>query len=681
MKKRIFSRVLALVMALSLLSTTAFAASFSQLQDAINGGNGDTEANQLDGGYYGYAQREDQSYGITAKTNEDGSREVNIFEDVVYQDGNNTNDIKGIKTGENSNVVLNLNGNTIDGGYRGDEDGNIISKGSGQSVLQMGKDSRLEVNGGANADDTTERGTIQGGYAIKGDGGAIQADNTRFSKVANDNPNELILNHIDLTGNRADILGGAIMMRTTKATMTDTTISNNVSGGDGGGIAAVASRWNIGVGCDITMDRVVMENNTSGGDGGAIDLCSGKVTLKDSKVVNNTANGGFGGGAVYLFGSTDEGYLGLLKLEGNSEITGNKAVNGMGGGIVTDCQTSIISDDGKSVKISGNTAKALGDDIWLNGMSTLEGTFADSADADHHTTSGWYIDGYLGEKEVARWSEDTIGMKYTGGNSVALRFAHNKLYTVTLHPGYENAGDPVALPGEVGQDLPTVNDPTPRPGYEFAGWVIADENGNPTDEKFDPTAPNDNGDGIVLVATWTASSSDDNNDNSGSTDTTIPGADIPLGDLPTGGADAATTTIEDEETPLAGLFTRADAIGYLWEQTGSPEADLSDFEDVPEDHYWAVAIGWAQDMGIALPDEDGNFRPDDLVLRTSDEPEGELQEFLNRYAVFAGVELEDGELFIELDGEAEDFIMGEEAQVIFDEFFAKLEAALAAQAA
>ena len=227
MKKRIFSRVLALVMALSLLSTTAFAASFSQLQDAINGGNGDTEANQLDGGYYGYAQREDQSYGITAKTNEDGSREVNIFEDVVYQDGNNTNDIKGIKTGENSNVVLNLNGNTIDGGYRGDEDGNIISKGSGQSVLLMGKDSRLEVNGGANADDTTERGTIQGGYAIKGDGGAIQADNTRFSKVANDNPNELILNHIDLTGNRADILGGAIMMRTTKATMTDTTISNN----------------------------------------------------------------------------------------------------------------------------------------------------------------------------------------------------------------------------------------------------------------------------------------------------------------------------------------------------------------------------------------------------------------------------------------------------------------------
>ncbi|MDE6260970.1 MAG: hypothetical protein K2M42_08965, partial [Oscillospiraceae bacterium] len=72
-------------------------------------------------------------------------------------------------------------------------------------------------------------------------------------------------------------------------------------------------------------------------------------------------------------------------------------------------------------------------------------------------------------------------------------------------------------------------------------------------------------------------------------------------DIPT----PPTTEIDDVDVPLAGLFTRADAIGYLWEQSGSPEWELSDFEDVPEDHQWAVAIGWAQDMGIALPDQDG----------------------------------------------------------------------------
>ena len=159
-----------------------------------------------------------------------------------------------------------------------------------------------------------------------------------------------------------------------------------------------------------------------------------------------------------------------------------------------------------------------------------------------------------------------------------------------------------------------------------------------------------------------------------------PGIDIEDPDVPLGEEPDDEVEIEDPEVPLAGPFTRADAIGYLWEQTGSPDAELSDFPDVPEDHYWAVAIGWAQDMGIALPDEEGNFRPDDPVLRSSSEPEGELQQFLNRYAVFAGA-AEQGETFIQLTGAWDDIIMGEEAQVIFDEFFAKLEAALTRKAA
>ena len=146
-----------------------------------------------------------------------------------------------------------------------------------------------------------------------------------------------------------------------------------------------------------------------------------------------------------------------------------------------------------------------------------------------------------------------------------------------------------------------------------------------------------------------------------------------------------TVEIEDEAVPLAGLFTRVDAIGYLWQQSGEPEAELSTFEDVPEDHVWAVAIGWAQDMGIAVADQEGNFRPDDLVLRWVEdheaEPEGELEEFLNRYAAFAGIELDADELFVELGGEPTDIVMGEDAQVIFDSFFAKLEEALEEQAA
>ncbi len=136
------------------------------------------------------------------------------------------------------------------------------------------------------------------------------------------------------------------------------------------------------------------------------------------------------------------------------------------------------------------------------------------------------------------------------------------------------------------------------------------------------------------------------------------------------------TNIEDVAVPLAGLITRSDIIGYLWQMAGSPDAELSDFADVPADHMWAVAIGWAQDVGIAVADEEGNFRPDDLVLRSTEDIEGELQEFLNRYAVFAGVAKKE-ELFIVLEGEADDVIMGEDAMVILKDFFEKLEDAQA----
>ncbi|MBD5084601.1 MAG: hypothetical protein HDT33_05945 [Clostridiales bacterium] len=158
-------------------------------------------------------------------------------------------------------------------------------------------------------------------------------------------------------------------------------------------------------------------------------------------------------------------------------------------------------------------------------------------------------------------------------------------------------------------------------------------------------------------------------------DVTIDDPIVPLAPLPD------EVEIDDPEVPLAGLLTRADVIGYLWEETGSPDAELSTFEDVPEDHRWAVAIGWAQDVGIAVADVDGNFRPDDLILRSVEDielsPEGELEQFLNRYAVFAGIKLEEGELFIMLDGDPDDIIMGEDAQIIFDDFFARLELALA----
>ena len=79
----------------------------------------------------------------------------------------------------------------------------------------------------------------------------------------------------------------------------------------------------------------------------------------------------------------------------------------------------------------------------------------------------------------------------------------------------------------------------------------------------------------------------------------------------TGGTDI---TIEDEAVPLAaGPVTRAQFVDYLWRHESQPEADAPAFDDVPADHEFAPAIGWAQANGLVDGDENGLFHPDELV--------------------------------------------------------------------
>ena len=79
-------------------------------------------------------------------------------------------------------------------------------------------------------------------------------------------------------------------------------------------------------------------------------------------------------------------------------------------------------------------------------------------------------------------------------------------------------------------------------------------------------------------------------------------------------AEDTDVTIEDEAVPLAaGPVTRAQFVDYLWRHEGSPEADAPTFPDVPADHEFAQAIGWAQAAGLVSGYEDGTFQPDELV--------------------------------------------------------------------
>lgn len=105
--------------------------------------------------------------------------------------------------------------------------------------------------------------------------------------------------------------------------------------------------------------------------------------------------------------------------------------------------------------------------------------------------------------------------------------------------------------------------------------------------------------------------------------------DVPL----VGGPDDGEMLIDEPEVPLAGLMTRAEFVNYLYVQAGAPEAQASTFTDVPEDHEYAAAIGWAQANGIAKGITEDEFAPDEIVSVE----QAEL--FLLRYAQFKGVEM------------------------------------------
>ena len=562
--------------------------------------------------------------------------------------------------------------------YHADETTTTITIGAGQNVsldlngytLTGSKDdSVITVNGNLTLDDTSENGdgkvtgggghtlTAQPGNSYQVGGGVYVAVDGSFTMEGG-----------EISGNTAT-LGGGVFIHGGDVTMNGGAISENTvtdtdkTGSNGGGVYISAGP--LGGEGSFTMTGGEISGNTSESMGGGVTVSTGIFTMTDGEISGNAA-GDAGGVSNYdkvimtggeISGNRAEYYGGGVHNVGNFTMEGGKIFDNSalyaGGGV--NCAdpgyyTGEFTMNGG--EISNNTATDAGDDIWnmQGAIITLPDAGSMGADLDGKNASGWYND-----SSDTRWGDayENKDSVHNYKDELFIKAAHDEYFAVT-----DSEGDVLAWV-EKGTEINVseLEEPT-QDGYTFVGW--ADEDGTPV-ETLTVTGK------ITLVAQWEK-------------------IEEPVVTPPvTRPATAGEVEIDEVEVPLAGLFTRADAIGYLWQQAGEPEWGLSDFEDVPEDHQWAVAIGWAQDMGIARADEEGNFRPDELVLRGVEDleadPEGELQEFLNWYAQYAGVELDEGELFIELEGALDDVIMGEEAQVIFDDFFAKLEAALTAAAA
>ena len=693
MKKR--NKVLSVFLSLALcvgMVQPALAATFTDLQDAIDGNDKGTE---ISDGRSGYADSTDEkggkSYGIEAWNGDDGSRNVQLNEKVEY-DESKDDKTTTITVDEGQNVNLDLNGQDIDGGYRAGSETEEASQGSGNAVITVtGKDTKLTVT------DSEGDGTITGGYHVvehgEGFGGGIKVSdnasldlqggtitgnaanngggvyvgagtvtmgegakidgnsaaysgggvyiNTQLASRTDDDavlkmdggtisnntaasgggigsvlyaespdPDYTVIEieNGTITGNHATVWGGGIEVNNGKVSITDSEISNNDAVNNGGGIFASGNKTTVelkdtaitgnnaqnggGVSASgqatVTMNGGEISNNTASNYGGGILVSSGSEFTMDSGEIshNNASMGGgiFSNGDVTMNGgkisenSTASAGAGVYSYTGSftmnsGEISGNTA-KGTGGGVYS--HTTVFTMTGG--KLYNNTSESSSDDIYSNvsggGSITLTTAEDMGAEIDGSTVSRW-----LWDVNGSRCDQDNTYQIWTASGDAVLRLkaAPAQFFNVTVRDGYSDT--PIFSDQlERNTQFPELTEPT-RAGYTFIGWSM--------------NVPEIVNGTIDLAARWER--------NSEASDPDVDGDDPDI-------------TIDDPAVPLAsGPVTRAEFVGYLWNHEGQPNGTPSTFTDVPADHAFAVAIGWAQSHGMVNGYGDGSFKPDELV--------------------------------------------------------------------
>jgi len=133
-------------------------------------------------------------------------------------------------------------------------------------------------------------------------------------------------NHSRINNNTATGSGGGVHIADigSVALSFHSQINNNTAGGSGGGVFITGGGYS-----GVSVYHSQISGNIAGGNGGGVHVSgSGResgVSADHGIISNNTATGS--GGGIYIYGYNSEAEL------RNSQISGNTAINGNGGGI------------------------------------------------------------------------------------------------------------------------------------------------------------------------------------------------------------------------------------------------------------------------------------------------------------------------------------------------------------
>ena len=270
----------------------------------------------------------------------------------------------------------------------------IVISGPGSDLLTVDGNNAYRVfDAEAGSDLTLDGLTIAHGYhsgpgagLFVGQGNVTILNSTFFSNTATtrgggiyfNGGGTLAVSNTSLISNTADNSGGAIGVRAGTATLTNSTLSNNLAA-FGGGIYnwdtlivisstfsnnSTTSNGGGGIyhqGHTLAVTDSVFSGNTSV-FGGGIAIITETLTVSNSLFSGNTATGTTGGGGIYAQGSGTR--LAVFNSTFDSNTANDHSGHGAGGGL--DVGASVITATVDGSTFFGNSAGAYG-----GGISTL----------------------------------------------------------------------------------------------------------------------------------------------------------------------------------------------------------------------------------------------------------------------------------------------------------------------
>ncbi len=259
----------------------------------------------------------------------------------------------------NGGGILNLGAVTINASILTNNRALGDEPGQGGGALYNGPNSVATLNNTQVAMNQATTGLGNGGGILNGpnailvvNGGAIN-DNAaaRAGGGVENDAGTVTFNNLSLNNNTAGINGGGLHTSGNGSVqMIGGEANNNVANAEGGAL------WNSASGALVVEDAMIANNRASGADadqgGGGLFTDGGTLTVRNTTIMSNTANGaaGSGGGILAVPGST-------VQVDGGL-IQGNHA-NRAGGGIeVNGTADNMVHATLKNVELSGNTTGA-----------------------------------------------------------------------------------------------------------------------------------------------------------------------------------------------------------------------------------------------------------------------------------------------------------------------------------